>query len=115
MCSLSPQYPIRPRPPALDATRAPALCVTRPLCHSEAWRSVTASVQDARLSANMRPVSFVGVDGVRLSGLAHPAVAYLLEQLPGAQRMQHYRLLYHQHRTGAGVDPVRTWFARYVQ
>jgi len=62
----------------------------------EAWKSVTERVQDARLSAHMKPVSFIGIDGLQMCGLTHPAVVYLLEQLPGAQYLRNYKFKHHE-------------------
>lgn len=62
---------------------------------SEAWKAVTDRVQDARLSVGMKPVSFVGVNGLYMTGLNHPAVVYLVEQLPGFKRFLNYKFKYH--------------------
>lgn len=65
------------------------------LISSEAWKAITDRVQDARLSVGMKPVSFVGVNGLYMTGLDHPAVVYLVEQLQGFKRFHNYKFKYH--------------------
>ena len=72
----------------------------RSLPAAEAWKAVTDKVQDARLSAGMKPVSFIGMNGLYMTQLNHPAIVYLVEQLPGIKRFHNYELKYHPARLG---------------
>ncbi|XP_064257916.1 LOW QUALITY PROTEIN: histone-lysine N-methyltransferase 2B-like [Passer domesticus] len=60
-----------------------------------AWRAVLERVQEARANAHLRHLSFAGMSGLRLLGIHHDAVVFLLEQLPGAGRCSRYRFRYH--------------------
>lgn len=47
-----------------------------------------------------------GMSGARLLGIHHDAVIFLAEQLPGAQRCQHYKFRYHQQGEGQEEPPL---------
>jgi hypothetical protein len=51
------------------------------------WRTVWVAVQEARAQLKMQPLaaSSMGMTGRQMLGLTHDAVAYLIEQLPGAE------------------------------
>lgn len=49
---------------------------------------------------------FSGMSGARLLGIHHDAVIFLAEQLPGAQRCQHYKFRYHQQGEGQEEPPL---------
>ncbi|XP_029476826.2 histone-lysine N-methyltransferase 2A-like isoform X3 [Oncorhynchus nerka] len=51
-----------------------------------AWRAVIDCVQEARAGARLRQLSFSGMTGVRMLGLLHDTVVFLVEQLQGARR-----------------------------
>lgn len=67
-----------------------------------AWRIVVEKVQEARANARLRHLSFAGMSGLRLLGLHHDAVVFLVEQLPGAGACGRYRFRYH-----ARGEPLR--------
>ncbi|XP_032940327.1 histone-lysine N-methyltransferase 2B-like, partial [Catharus ustulatus] len=69
-----------------------------------AWRAVLERVQEARASAHLGHLSFAGMSGLRLLGIHHDAVVFLLEQLPGAGSCSRYRFRYHPPRR----DPPHT-------
>ncbi|XP_041509565.1 histone-lysine N-methyltransferase 2B isoform X2 [Microtus oregoni] len=71
-----------------------------------AWRTLIEKVQEARGHARLRHLSFSGMSGARLLGIHHDAVIFLAEQLPGAQRCQHYKFRYHQQGEGQEEPPL---------
>ncbi|XP_058531187.1 histone-lysine N-methyltransferase 2B isoform X1 [Ochotona princeps] len=71
-----------------------------------AWRALIEKVQEARGHARLRHLSFSGMSGARLLGIHHDAVIFLAEQLPGAQRCQHYKFRYHQQGEGQEEPPL---------
>ncbi|KAB0394186.1 hypothetical protein E2I00_015252, partial [Balaenoptera physalus] len=71
-----------------------------------AWRILIEKVQEARGHARLRHLSFSGMSGARLLGIHHDAVIFLAEQLPGAQRCQHYKFRYHQQGEGQEEPPL---------
>ncbi|XP_028820657.1 histone-lysine N-methyltransferase 2A isoform X2 [Denticeps clupeoides] len=62
----------------------------------EAWKSLTDKVQEARSNARLKELSFDGVNGLRMLGVLHDAVVFLLEQLYGARYCQNYRFRFHK-------------------
>jgi hypothetical protein len=64
------------------------------------WRKVFEAVQDARLQHGLEPSQVNPVDrtGHQMIGLAHSALAYLIEQLPGARGTEKYNFRYHKVR-----------------
>ncbi|XP_060743641.1 histone-lysine N-methyltransferase 2A isoform X2 [Tachysurus vachellii] len=62
----------------------------------EAWKSLTDKVQEARCNAKLKELSFDGVNGLRMLGVVHDAVAFLLEQLYGARYCRNYRFRFHK-------------------
>uniref|UniRef100_A0A8C8VJV7 [histone H3]-lysine(4) N-methyltransferase n=1 Tax=Pelusios castaneus TaxID=367368 RepID=A0A8C8VJV7_9SAUR len=62
-----------------------------------AWKAVIEKVQEARANARLRHLSFAGMNGVRLLGMHHEAVTFLVEQLHGAKSCHKYKFRYHQH------------------
>lgn len=94
-------------------------------CHpAEAWKSLTDKVQEARSNARLKELSFegdfenipqqkkknktffgisleycllvVGVNGLRMLGIVHEAVVFLLEQLYGSRQCHNYRFRFHK-------------------
>ncbi|XP_064296416.1 histone-lysine N-methyltransferase 2B-like [Phalacrocorax carbo] len=63
-----------------------------------AWRAVIEKVQEARANARLGHLSFAGMSGLRLLGMQHDAVVFLVEQLPGAGACRRYRFRYHPRR-----------------
>jgi hypothetical protein len=53
------------------------------------WRQVFEAVQEARLHHSLAPLPLnpLGEVGLQMLGLTHSALAYLLEQMPGAREM----------------------------
>jgi len=51
----------------------------------DAWKSLTDKVQEARSNARLKQLSFAGVNGLRMLGILHDAVVFLIEQLSGAK------------------------------
>ncbi|XP_066495898.1 histone-lysine N-methyltransferase 2A [Tiliqua scincoides] len=62
----------------------------------DAWKSLTDKVQEARSNARLKQLSFASVSGVRMLGLLHDAVVFLVEQLSGAKHCHHYRFKFHK-------------------
>nr|XP_020650223.1 histone-lysine N-methyltransferase 2A [Pogona vitticeps] len=63
---------------------------------SEAWKSLTDKVQEARSNARLKQLSFAGVSGLRMLGLLHEAVVFLIEQLSGARHCHNYKFRFHK-------------------
>ncbi|XP_031762526.1 histone-lysine N-methyltransferase 2A isoform X2 [Xenopus tropicalis] len=62
----------------------------------EAWKSLTEKVQEARSNARLKQLSFAGVSGLRMLGIVHDAVVFLVEQLYGANRCRNYKFRFHR-------------------
>ncbi|XP_030632215.1 histone-lysine N-methyltransferase 2A [Chanos chanos] len=62
----------------------------------EAWKSLTDKVQEARSNARLKELSFDGVNGLKMLGVLHDAVVFLLEQLYGARHCRNYRFRFHK-------------------
>ncbi|KAM4702961.1 LOW QUALITY PROTEIN: histone-lysine N-methyltransferase 2A [Rhinophrynus dorsalis] len=62
----------------------------------EAWKSLTEKVQEARSNARLKQLSFAGVNGLRMLGIIHDAVLFLVEQLYGANRCHNYKFRFHR-------------------
>ncbi|XP_044279607.1 histone-lysine N-methyltransferase 2A [Varanus komodoensis] len=62
----------------------------------EAWKSLTDKVQEARSNARLKQLSFAGVSGLRMLGLLHDAVVFLIEQLYGAKHCHNYKFRFHK-------------------
>uniref|UniRef100_A0A3Q2Y6S9 Histone-lysine N-methyltransferase n=1 Tax=Hippocampus comes TaxID=109280 RepID=A0A3Q2Y6S9_HIPCM len=62
----------------------------------DAWKSLTDKVQEARSNAKLQKVSFEGVNGLRMLGVVHEAVVFLLEQLYGSRHCRSYRFRFHK-------------------
>ncbi|XP_053125298.1 histone-lysine N-methyltransferase 2A isoform X2 [Hemicordylus capensis] len=62
----------------------------------DAWKSLTDKVQEARSQARLKQLSFAGVSGLRMLGVLHDAVVFLIEQLSGAQHCHHYKFRFHK-------------------
>ncbi|TTO95319.1 Histone-lysine N-methyltransferase 2A [Bagarius yarrelli] len=62
----------------------------------EAWKSLTDKVQEARSNAKLKELSFDGVNGLRMLGVVHDAVVFLLEQLYGARYCRNYKFRFHK-------------------
>ncbi|KAM4015555.1 histone-lysine N-methyltransferase 2A isoform 2-T2 [Anomaloglossus baeobatrachus] len=62
----------------------------------EAWKSLTDKVQEARSNARLKQLSFAGVNGLRMLGIIHDAVVFLVEQLYGANKCRSYKFRFHR-------------------
>ncbi|XP_040903293.1 histone-lysine N-methyltransferase 2A isoform X2 [Toxotes jaculatrix] len=62
----------------------------------EAWKSLTDKVQEARSNARLKELSFEGVNGLKMLGVVHEAVVFLLEQLYGSRHCRSYRFRFHK-------------------
>ncbi|KAL8220216.1 UNVERIFIED_CONTAM: hypothetical protein K2H54_040832 [Gekko kuhli] len=62
-----------------------------------AWKAVIEKVQEARTNGRLKHLSFAGMNGVRMLGMHHDAVIFLVEQLYGAKACHKYKFRYHQH------------------
>nr|XP_056716404.1 histone-lysine N-methyltransferase 2A [Euleptes europaea] len=71
----------------------------------EAWKSLTDKVQEARSNARLKQLSFTGVSGLRMLGILHDAVVFLIEQLSGAKHCHNYKFRFHKPE-GAKEPPV---------
>ena len=59
---------------------------------TEIWTKVFAAVQEARSTHSMTPLPSnpLGQTGLQMLGLTHSALAFLLEQMPGAKQVERY-------------------------
>ncbi|KAG9355767.1 hypothetical protein JZ751_000608 [Albula glossodonta] len=71
-----------------------------------AWRAVMEGVQEARAGYRLKQLSFAGVSGVRMLGVLHDAVVFLVEQLQGASRCQGHRFRFHKQEKQEEELPV---------
>lgn len=72
------------------------------------WQKVFEAVQEARLLHGLEP-SPMGAKGNQMMGLAHNALAYLIEQLPGAKSTEKYNFKYQKVREQGGqAGPLPT-------
>ncbi|KAK2847190.1 hypothetical protein Q5P01_010189 [Channa striata] len=62
----------------------------------EAWKSLTDKVREARTNARLKELSFEGVNGLKMLGVVHEAVVFLLEQLYGSRHCRSYRFRFHK-------------------
>ncbi|XP_060107615.1 histone-lysine N-methyltransferase 2A [Heteronotia binoei] len=62
----------------------------------DAWKSLTDRVQEARSNARLKQLSFTGVSGLRMLGILHDAVVFLIEQLSGAKHCHNYKFRFHK-------------------
>lgn len=62
----------------------------------DAWKSLTDKVQEARSNARLKQLSFAGVNGLRMLGILHDAVVFLVEQLSGAKHCRNYKFRFHK-------------------
>uniref|UniRef100_A0A4W3HIQ9 [histone H3]-lysine(4) N-methyltransferase n=1 Tax=Callorhinchus milii TaxID=7868 RepID=A0A4W3HIQ9_CALMI len=65
---------------------------------SKAWKVLTDKVQEARSNARLKHISFSGVNGLKMLGISHDAVVFLIEQLYGAKRCKNYSFKFHKHQ-----------------
>ncbi|GAB0200444.1 histone-lysine N-methyltransferase 2A [Grus japonensis] len=98
----SPPPPPPPSPPArphlrFEISSEDGLSVTADTIEG-AWRAVTEKVQEARANARLGHLNLAGMSGLRLLGVQHDAVVFLVEQLPGAGACGRYRFRYHPRR-----------------
>eukprot|EP00061_Rhincodon_typus_P017432 g46125.t1 len=79
----------------------------------EGWRVLTDKVQEARSNARLKHISFSGgrghglgkchlrsiaINGLKMLGISHDAVVFLIEQLYGAKRCKNYSFKFHKHQ-----------------
>ncbi|XP_064424837.1 histone-lysine N-methyltransferase 2A isoform X2 [Latimeria chalumnae] len=69
---------------------------TRAETIEDAWKSLTDRVQEARSNARLKQLSFAGVNGLRMLGIIHDAVVFLIEQLYGAKHCRNYKFRFHK-------------------
>ncbi|XP_078675926.1 histone-lysine N-methyltransferase 2A-like isoform X1 [Branchiostoma floridae x Branchiostoma belcheri] len=62
-----------------------------------AWDQVVEKVQEARINARMKQLSFAAVSGSVMLGVTHESVMNLIEQLAGAKNCIHYKFKYHKY------------------
>ncbi|XP_078002977.1 histone-lysine N-methyltransferase 2A isoform X2 [Phascolarctos cinereus] len=62
----------------------------------DAWKSLTDKVQEARSNARLKQLSFAGVNGLKMLGILHDAVVFLIEQLSGAKHCRNYKFRFHK-------------------
>uniref|UniRef100_A0A671SMN2 [histone H3]-lysine(4) N-methyltransferase n=1 Tax=Sinocyclocheilus anshuiensis TaxID=1608454 RepID=A0A671SMN2_9TELE len=71
-----------------------------------AWTAVIKGVQEARAVAGLRQLTFSGMSGVRVMGMLHDAVVYLVEQLQGANRCHRHTFRFHKQASQEEDLPV---------
>ncbi|XP_072140058.1 histone-lysine N-methyltransferase 2A isoform X3 [Mobula birostris] len=64
----------------------------------EGWKVLTDKVQEARTNARLKHISFSAVNGLKMLGISHDAVVFLIEQLYGAKRCKNYSFKFHKHQ-----------------
>ncbi|XP_043532436.1 histone-lysine N-methyltransferase 2A isoform X3 [Chiloscyllium plagiosum] len=64
----------------------------------EGWRVLTDKVQEARSNARLKHISFSAINGLKMLGISHDAVVFLIEQLYGAKRCKNYSFKFHKHQ-----------------
>ncbi|XP_069750876.1 histone-lysine N-methyltransferase 2A isoform X4 [Narcine bancroftii] len=64
----------------------------------EGWKVLTDKVQEARTNARLKHISFSGINGLKMLGISHDAVVFLIEQLYGAKRCRNYSFKFHKHQ-----------------
>ncbi|XP_059812872.1 histone-lysine N-methyltransferase 2A isoform X3 [Hypanus sabinus] len=64
----------------------------------EGWKVLTDKVQEARTNARLKHISFSAVNGLKMLGISHDAVVFLIEQLYGAKRCKNYNFKFHKHQ-----------------
>lgn len=67
----------------------------RGLSMEEVWSKVIELVQEQRIQAKMKPLSFSGVEFLKILGVKQDAIVFLTEQLYGARNCQKYRFRFH--------------------
>lgn len=70
------------------------------------WHKVFEAVVEARLQHGLEPGTTsnpIDRTGEQMMGLAHRALAYLVEQLPGAKATEKYNFKYHKLREEGGI------------
>ncbi|XP_028678866.1 histone-lysine N-methyltransferase 2A [Erpetoichthys calabaricus] len=73
-----------------------------------AWKAVTDRVQEARANARLKQLSFSGMTGMRMLGMLHDAVVFLVEQLFGANLCSRHKFHFHkqeQHEEELFINP----------
>ncbi|XP_072166012.1 uncharacterized protein [Diadema setosum] len=70
----------------------------------DAWGRVVERVREARSNSRMKHLSFDGVNGMKMLGITHEAVIFLLEQLYGARNCRNYKFRFHKHEGGDEED-----------
>ena len=65
---------------------------------SGVWRKVFEAVQEARIRHSMTPLPSnpLGKTGLQMLGLTHAALAFLIEQLPGAKETREYKFKHYK-------------------
>ncbi|XP_072342551.1 histone-lysine N-methyltransferase 2A isoform X2 [Scyliorhinus torazame] len=64
----------------------------------EGWKMLTDKVQEARSNARLKHISFSAINGLKMLGISHDAVVFLIEQLYGAKRCKSYSFKFHKHQ-----------------
>ncbi|XP_078055184.1 histone-lysine N-methyltransferase 2A isoform X1 [Mustelus asterias] len=64
----------------------------------EGWKVLTDKVQEARSNARLKHISFSAINGLKMLGISHDAVVFLIEQLYGAKRCKNYSFKFHKHQ-----------------
>uniref|UniRef100_UPI00398EE0BC histone-lysine N-methyltransferase 2A isoform X1 n=2 Tax=Pristiophorus japonicus TaxID=55135 RepID=UPI00398EE0BC len=64
----------------------------------EGWKMLTDKVQEARSNARLKHISFSAINGLKMLGISHDAVVFLIEQLYGAKRCKNYSFKFHKHQ-----------------
>ncbi|XP_072048642.1 uncharacterized protein [Amphiura filiformis] len=63
----------------------------------EAWGKVISKVEERRSDTRMTDLSFAGINPLKILGVNHAALVFLIEQLYGAKNCQDYKFKYHQY------------------
>ncbi|XP_041470400.1 uncharacterized protein LOC121419962 [Lytechinus variegatus] len=94
--STTPRRPSN-RPHLMFEIRSDDGFETRAETMEEAWGRVVERVGELRTNTRMKHLSFDGVKGMKMLGITHEAIIYLLEQLYGAGNCHNYKFKFHKH------------------
>ncbi|XP_063960112.1 uncharacterized protein LOC129266154 [Lytechinus pictus] len=94
--STTPRRPSN-RPHLMFEIRSDDGFETRAETMEEAWGRVVERVGELRTNTRRKHLSFDGVKGMKVLGITHEAIIYLLEQLYGAGNCHNYKFKFHKH------------------
>ncbi|XP_030834287.1 uncharacterized protein LOC579728 [Strongylocentrotus purpuratus] len=101
--STTPRRPSN-RPHLMFEIRSDDGFETRAETVEEAWGRVVERAGELRTNTRRKHLSFDGVKGLKMLGINHEAIIFLMEQLYGAGNCQKYKFKFHKHEETAEDD-----------